>query len=335
MRSSAARWSAILLAVLIAMEAAGPPSVAAAPSATFSIPASGTTVQSSTGVDVTWTENDGGAGIASRSLQRQVASIVTPGSCAGVTWANDGAADTNVSPRTNAGLTTDYYDNFGRTVAANSWGSADVGGSYTLAGTTSGTYSVDGTSGKLVISAAGYRSVARLASASLTDADVRTKFRLDKVPAGATMTVTVGARAVNANDGGYYAQVGFQASGSIYGNFIRRPNSGGGQTAITTSTNSGLAAYTANRWVNVRFSAIGTSPTALGLKVWYDGTAEPSSWTFSTTDSNSDQQQAGQLVIGASSSSSVSNLNIAIEYDYLSASNGSDTAKCYRWQQTL
>ena len=71
---------------------------------TFSIPAAGLTVQASTTVNVTWTETETGSGVASRSLQRQKGSVVTPGTCAGVTYANDGAADTGASPRSNTGL---------------------------------------------------------------------------------------------------------------------------------------------------------------------------------------------------------------------------------------
>ncbi len=308
----------------------------APPSTTFTTPASGTTVQSATAIDVTWTESDGGGGgISSRSLQRQVADVVTPGTCSGVTWANDGSADTNVSPRTVGGLATDYLDNFGRSVATNSWGTADAGGSYTLSGTTNGTFSVNGSIASLALNASSYRSAAALLSTSMTSSDIRAKFSLDKVPTGGAVTVVFGTRAVTNSNGGYYAQAVFQTSGSIYGNFVRLANSNGAQTAITTATNTGLAAYTANRWLNLRFSATGTSPTSLGLKVWYDGTAEPGSWTFSTTDSNADQQQPGSPVAGASTASGVSNLPVTVAYDYISMSDGSDPARCYRWQETL
>ncbi len=67
-----------------------------APSATWSSPSAGTTTSVPTyGVDLAWTESDNLSGIASRSLQRQKASV-SGGSCL-TDWANDGAA---VSPGT-------------------------------------------------------------------------------------------------------------------------------------------------------------------------------------------------------------------------------------------
>ena len=77
---------------------------AIAPTMSYSIPAAGLTLQSATSVNVTWAETETGSGVATRSLQRQNGSVVTPGTCAGVSYANDGAADTGASPRNNTGL---------------------------------------------------------------------------------------------------------------------------------------------------------------------------------------------------------------------------------------
>ena len=77
---------------------------ATAPTISYSIPTAGTTVQLATSVNVTWSETETGSGVASRSLQRQKGAIVVPGTCVGVSYANDGAADTAVSPRLNSSL---------------------------------------------------------------------------------------------------------------------------------------------------------------------------------------------------------------------------------------
>jgi YVTN family beta-propeller protein len=77
---------------------------AIAPTMSYSIPAAGLTLQSATSVNVTWVETETGSGVATRSLQRQTGSFVTPGTCAGVTYTNDVAADTGASPRNNTGL---------------------------------------------------------------------------------------------------------------------------------------------------------------------------------------------------------------------------------------
>ncbi len=70
-----------------------------APTAVFSSLSPGpTTVQASTSVVVSWSESDTGSGTASRTLQRQRASVVTAGTCAGVSWSDDGGAAALTSP---------------------------------------------------------------------------------------------------------------------------------------------------------------------------------------------------------------------------------------------
>ncbi|MDQ3937955.1 MAG: S8 family peptidase, partial [Chloroflexota bacterium] len=66
------------------------------PTAAFSSPAPRSfRVQSSTNVLVAWSESDtGGSNIKNRSLQRQRGEIKTPGTCAGVSFANVGPAET-------------------------------------------------------------------------------------------------------------------------------------------------------------------------------------------------------------------------------------------------
>ncbi|MBI2781170.1 MAG: RHS repeat protein [Chloroflexi bacterium] len=80
---------------------------AASPSANFSTPDEGTTtVQTSTIYTVAWSETAGSGSITSRSLQRQSGAIVSPGTCAGVSFANDGSASTATSPVSATGLTS-------------------------------------------------------------------------------------------------------------------------------------------------------------------------------------------------------------------------------------
>jgi RHS repeat-associated protein len=80
------------------------------PSTNFSTPDEGTTtVQSSTSYSVAWSESaPAGFTIASRSLQRERGTVVTPNTCAGVTWASDGSAVTTTSPVSATGLSSGY-----------------------------------------------------------------------------------------------------------------------------------------------------------------------------------------------------------------------------------
>jgi hypothetical protein len=76
--------------------------VSLGPTADFTTPDEPLTVrQSATSYTVAWTET---GTVTTRSLQRQRGSIVTAGTCAGVSWSNDGAAVTTVSPVVSSGL---------------------------------------------------------------------------------------------------------------------------------------------------------------------------------------------------------------------------------------
>src|SRR5207244_2060843 len=84
---------------------APPPS----PSATFTSPAVGDTIASTSGTNtITWTETDGGSGgngITSRTLTQQSGPVVTPGTCSGVTWTTRWTAS-YASPFTTSGYLT-------------------------------------------------------------------------------------------------------------------------------------------------------------------------------------------------------------------------------------
>ncbi|MFN8629819.1 MAG: hypothetical protein U0838_05690 [Chloroflexota bacterium] len=81
----------------------------AVPMPTFTAPAPGAiSYQSSGSYSVAWTEAAGNGTITGRSLQRQKASG-TFGSVDGLTWADDGAADTGASPRPVTALAQGMY----------------------------------------------------------------------------------------------------------------------------------------------------------------------------------------------------------------------------------
>ena len=60
------------------------------PTVDFARPPNGTTIRHFTGATISWTENDPGPSPAQRQVRRQQADPVTPGSCGGVDWQNDG-----------------------------------------------------------------------------------------------------------------------------------------------------------------------------------------------------------------------------------------------------
>jgi hypothetical protein len=69
---------------------------------------------------------------------------------------------------------------------------------------------------------------------------------------------------------------------------------------------SGLS-YTAGTQLNARLQVQGTSPTALRLKVWANGSAEPAAWAVTTTDSSLALQAAGSVGLRSYLSGSATN----------------------------
>jgi subtilisin len=87
-------------------------------SATFTSPALGSTLTSTTSVNtITWTESIGSGGsVTSRNLTQQSGPVVTPGTCAGVTWAT-GWTKTFTSPFTTGGYKAGYCYRYTLTIA--------------------------------------------------------------------------------------------------------------------------------------------------------------------------------------------------------------------------
>src|SRR5207302_360381 len=63
---------------------------------------------------------------------------------------------------------------------------------------------------------------------------------------------------------------------------------------LSSDLNTGIpAANGAVVWVRVEFQ--GTNPTTIRARAWLDGTAEPTSWLLSTTDSTAAEQVSGAI----------------------------------------
>lgn len=214
-------------------------------------------------------------------------------------------------------MTTIASDAFGRTVAAISWGTADLGGIYTNAGITgAASMSVNGSEAVISLDAASRRVGGCLLSVSQLNTDILVRYRLNKVPTGGQARLEIGARTISAPNGGYYGQLFINTTGLIDGNFYRR-DAAGAQVAIGSSSASGLAAYTASRWLWFRFQAIGTSPTTIRSRAWYDGDPEPGTWMWTQTDSTALQQAAGGVNILAALGTGVTTLPWVANYDDL------------------
>ncbi len=98
---------------------------------------------------------------------------------------------------------------------------------------------------------------------------------------------------------------------------VRVNSTGGAETTLQPAINLPGLTYAAGDRLNVRFQAAGASPTALNLKVWKVGTAEPSAWQRTVTDSTAGLQSAGGVGLRTYLSSTSTNAPVTVSFDDL------------------
>ncbi len=201
-------------------------------------------------------------------------------------------------------------DAFGRTVA-NGWGTADQGGAWTTSGTPS-SFVVNGGVGTFSLGASGASAAARLLSTTQSDVDLQTKVSYNVAQSGNGSWINLIGRYVAANSE-YRARIRFSAT-SVFAQAYRLPGGAavavGAEVAIPGLVSSPGTVYRA------RFNLSGTNPTTMRIKVWVDGTPEPSAWNVNVTDSTAALQTAGAAGVQAFASSS-STYPLAFSFDDL------------------
>lgn len=169
-------------------------------------------------------------------------------------------------------------DTFAR-VASSTWGTADLGGAWSnafSAGGASSDFSTNGYGEHLIIVAAAIARESKLTTVSVQDMDVTYDIQCNQVPAQ-RMDCSFLGRFVDTNNN-YLCMTQFTTAGNI-DLVISRRNSGTVTTMVTAT--SAVATFSTTAWYRVRFRLVGTS---LKSKIWLVGTAEPATWTLSTTD---------------------------------------------------
>jgi PKD repeat protein len=173
-------------------------------------------------------------------------------------------------------------DDFGR-ASGTALGAAVVGGTWTQ---TSGTANVaiDAGRAKLTSQAAGQTRSATLNATTSASTDLTFGFALPALPTGARMYVSALGRVVGSDD--YRARWVIAPGGGVQAQLAR------GGTVLASLDLPGFT-LAANTVYTVRVQVDGTGTTALRSKIWPAGTAEPSAWQLSTTDTTAALQSAG------------------------------------------
>ncbi|MBO0879067.1 MAG: PKD domain-containing protein [Mycobacterium sp.] len=177
-------------------------------------------------------------------------------------------------------------DTFGRTVT-NGWGSADVGGAYTLNGS-GGLFSVSSGAGRIKLNATGAGPSVRLDSVSARDVNITVDASFDSVPTGGGTFAYAIARHSGNNE--YRFKVKVQPTSSTL--YLTKLVAG---TETTIATRTINMTYALGDVLRLRFTAIGSAPTALTGRVWKVGTAEPASPQVTASDADASLQTAGSV----------------------------------------
>ncbi|NTW42550.1 MAG: PKD domain-containing protein, partial [Cellulomonadaceae bacterium] len=219
---------------------------------------------------------------------------------------DDGATASVTHDVTVAAPTQLASDAFGRTTASG-WGSADLGGSWTLVGAAS-SFAVGGGTGSQRLTAGATRA-AYLNGVASTDSDVRVTTSVDKAQTGGGTYVSVIGRRVGTSE--YTARLKLLATGVF--------------NLAVTSTGTSLrsvnlpVSFAAGNQIQVRLQVTGTSPTTVRAKAWAAGTAEPATWQVTATDSTAALQTAGGIGLSSYLSASATNAPMTVTFDDLTA----------------
>ena len=223
---------------------------------------------------------------------------------------NGGATAFVTNSVTVQGPTVYATDGFQRTVT-NGFGTADVGGAWTLSGTAS-LFSVSAGSAQIKLAAAASGPSAFLNSVSAGDATGLVDVSFDTAPTGGGEYAYFALRHSGTSD--YRAEVKVASTGVTL--YLLKVVSGT-QTVLVSKTISGLT-YTVGSALRIRFSTVGSGTTTLSAKVWNAAATEPASWQLTTTDTTASLQAPGGVGLQAYLSNSATSIPVVTSFANLS-----------------
>ena len=205
-------------------------------------------------------------------------------------------------------------DGFTRSIT-NGWGSADVGGAWTTVGSAS-LFSVGSGSGAVHLGTAGVQGSAFLGSVTSSDTDLTLSVAVDKIPIGGPVYLTVTGRRVSAGNE-YDVRMLLNADRSV--NLWLTRQIGGVEATLTPEARVTGLTFAAGSVINVRLQVVGVGPTAVRARAWAAGSAEPTAWAASATDTTSGLQVKGGIGVLWYLSSKATNAPLAASISNLNA----------------
>ena len=260
-----------------------------------------------------WTFGDGSTATGSKASHTYAVAGTYPVSLT-VTDDRSGTAKATGSVAPTIAVTPSSYasDSFTRTVSGG-WGTAPSGGSW--ATSNGALLSVSSSTGVVSAGSPGASGYAYLSGVSVTDGDTTAAFSANKAPTGSGFMANVIARRVGVNVE-YRGRARIDNQGHVYVGAFKLTSSAG-PVAIGAEVQVLGLSFTAGSSLLVRVQATGVNPTTVRIKAWTPGTAQPSTWAVSVTDSTAALQAKGSVGLQALLSSSATNAPVAFTWDNL------------------
>ena len=200
-------------------------------------------------------------------------------------------------------------DAFGRTTN-NGWGSADTGGAYSLLGPASN-FGVGGGVGTMVVPSASTTRSAMLPATSAADNDITFRVRVSKLPAGGSYFVYAASRVNGKNE--YRPRILINPGGTVSAHASVVVN--GSESPIGSAVVVPGLTPTVNGWIRFRAQVTGANPTTIRVKAWPDGSAEPTAWNYTATNTAAALQASGSLGLRVYLNTSVTNAPVTFGFD--------------------
>ena len=177
-------------------------------------------------------------------------------------------------------------DSFSRTLT-DAWGTPAAGGPYTLP-VSKVEYDIAGGVGTFTMTAGATRGLT-LASLAERDIDLTVQVRSDKVATGANQMIYIPVRIQGTSE--YRAKLRLSIGGAVAVN-ASQVNAGSEADLSAAVTVPGLV-HAAGQPIWVRTRVTGANPTTIRVKAWADGSLQPATWNYTTTNSAAALQSAG------------------------------------------
>lgn len=203
-------------------------------------------------------------------------------------------------------------DDFGRT-SPDTWGDADVGGTYTIKEGTTTEFDVASGRGTILVGGVFQGKQIALDSVSQQDVDMKYRGQANKLATGTDAYVTwmLQGRRISGQDTRYLGFLRALVDGTPQIR-ISRVVAGVSTELVAWTTVPGSVTANTDWWL--RFQLEGVSPTTLRVKAWPDGGSEPD-WQGTTTDSTAALQAAGAVGIQAFNSPGITNNPVIYSFD--------------------